>query len=122
MSGWRLRTLARFAADAITAFGTMPLKIWSYIGLMLAIPSIAFGLYIALRTLVFGNDVPGYPSLIVAICFFSGVQLIGMGIMGEYISRIMSEVKQRPIYLVQERIGFDDVKDLDTGHQHKIAS
>lgn len=107
VSGWSIWRLMSFAVDAITAFGSVPLKVWSYVGLFLAIPSLAYGLFILLRTLVLGVDLPGYASLMVALCFFSGVQLFGLGIIGEYLSRVLIEVKQRPLYLVQERIGFD---------------
>lgn len=125
VSGWKLRTLFSFAMDAITAFGSFPLKVWSYVGLLMAIPSLGYGSYMFLRTLLFGNDVPGYPSLIVAICFFSGVQLIGLGVIGEYLSRVLAEVKLRPLYLVQERIGFEDEQNEDgnlSDNVRKLAS
>ncbi|MBW4975599.1 glycosyltransferase family 2 protein [Roseovarius mucosus] len=106
-SGWPLLKLARFAMDAMTAFGSLPLKVWTYIGLLLAFASTLYGAVIFVQKLAFGIDVPGYASLMVAVCFLSGVQLLGLGIMGEYVSRIFAEVKQRPMFLVQERIGFD---------------
>ena len=107
VSGWSPRLLRRFAIDAITAFGSVPLKVWSYIGLLLAIPSFAYGGFLTMRTMIYGVDTPGYASLMVAICFFSGVQLLGLGIIGEYLSRVLIEVKQRPLYLITERVGFD---------------
>ncbi len=113
ISGWSPRMLRRFALDAITAFGSVPLRIWSYIGLSLAIPSFAYGAFLTLRTMVYGIDTPGYASLMVAICFFSGVQLLGLGIIGEYLSRVLIEVKQRPLYLVAETVGFDELKDAE---------
>lgn len=106
-SGWSLIKLIRFAMDAMTAFGSLPLKVWTYIGLLLAFASTLYGAMIFVQTLAYGIDVPGYASLMVAVCFLSGVQLLGLGIMGEYLSRIFEEVKQRPMFLVQERIGFD---------------
>jgi len=112
VSGWSPRHLRRFALDAITAFGAVPLKIWSYIGLSIAIPAFAYGAFLTVRTLLYGIDTPGYASLMVALCLFSGVQLLGLGIIGEYLSRVLIEVKQRPLYLVTEKIGFQtDVDD-----------
>ena len=113
VSGWSPRLLRRFAIDAITAFGSVPLKIWSYVGLLLAIPSFAYGGFLTVRTMICGIDTPGYASLMVAICFFSGVQLLGLGIIGEYLSRVLIEVKQRPLYLITERVGFDKEKDQE---------
>lgn len=107
-SGFNYRRLFHFAMDAITAFGSMPLKIWSVIGFMMAASAMTFGAFIVLQKLIFGIDVPGYPSLMAALCFFAGVQLIGLGIVGEYLSRVLMEVKQRPLYLVQERVGFEE--------------
>ena len=111
VSGWSPRLLRRFAIDAITAFGSVPLKVWSYVGLLLAIPSFAYGGFLTVRTMIYGIDTPGYASLMVAICFFSGVQLLGLGIIGEYLSRVLIEVKQRPLYLITQRVGFDKKAD-----------
>ncbi|MGF1501843.1 MAG: glycosyltransferase family 2 protein [Paracoccaceae bacterium] len=106
-SRFRLGRLMRFGMDAVTAFGSFPLRVWTYVGLTLAVLSMSYGVYIAVRTLVFGIDVPGYASLMVAICFLSGVQLLGLGVIGEYLGRVLVEVKQRPLYLVRETVGFD---------------
>lgn len=114
VSGWSPRLLRRFAIDAITAFGSVPLRVWSYVGLLLAIPSFAYGGFLTVRTMIYGIDTPGYASLMVAICFFSGVQLLGLGIIGEYLSRVLIEVKQRPLYLITERVGFDNEADQKT--------
>ena len=120
VSGWSPRRLRRFALDAITAFGSVPLKIWSYVGLLLAIPAFAYGAFLLSKTMIYGIDIPGYASLMVALCFFSGIQLLGLGIIGEYLSRVLIEVKQRPLYLVSERLGFDD--ELDEASQaHKAV-
>ncbi len=100
--------LFSFAMDAIISFGTLPLKVWTYIGLLLAIPSLAYGIFTIVKTAVYGVDVPGYASLMVAVCFFSGVQLCGLGILGEYLGRISTEVKQRPMFLVSDELGFDE--------------
>jgi glycosyltransferase involved in cell wall biosynthesis len=98
-SGWRLWNLA---LEGLSSFSTAPLKIWSYIGLVGAVSSAAFGLFIIIRTLVWGADLPGYASLLVAVLFFGSLQLIGIGVLGEYIARIYMETKQRPSYLVRE--------------------
>ena len=102
---WSFRKLFRFAFDGITAFSTVPLRVWTYLGGIVSAFSIAAALYFALRTLLFGADVPGYPSLIVSVMFFSGVQLMSLGIIGEYIGRIFAEVKRRPLYVVADRVG-----------------
>lgn len=105
-SGWSLFTLWRFAIDAITAFSMMPLRVWSYLGVAVSLFAMSYGGFIVLRTILFGRDVPGYASLITAITFFSGVQLIGLGVIGEYLGRVFTEVKRRPLFLVAETTGF----------------
>ena len=107
-SGWSIFKLFRFAMNAITSFGSIPLKVWSYLGLVLALSSLGYAGVILFDKFFYGSDVRGYPALMAAICFFSGVQLLGLGIFGEYLSRVMAEVKQRPLYLVQEKVGFED--------------
>ncbi|MBA4782639.1 MAG: glycosyltransferase family 2 protein [Rhizobiales bacterium] len=114
-SAWSLFRLFHFAIDAITSFGTLPLKVWTYIGLLLSVASLSYALFIVLERLLFGTDVPGYPSLMAGICFFAGVQLLGLGIVGEYLSRVLAEVKQRPLYLVQQRFGFDETQGAESG-------
>jgi glycosyltransferase involved in cell wall biosynthesis len=107
-SQWGFLKLARLAMNAITSFGTLPLRIWTYIGGFMSLLALAIGAYVFVRTLIFGADVPGYPSIIVAIMLLAGIQLIGLGIIGEYIGHVFSEVKRRPLYLIQETAGFDD--------------
>ncbi len=102
---WSFRKLFRFAFDGITAFSTVPLRVWTYLGGFISAVAILTALYFAVRTILFGSDVPGFPSLIVSIMFFAGVQLMSLGIIGEYIGRIFAEVKRRPLYVVAERIG-----------------
>ena len=106
-SQWGFIKLLRLAVAAITSFGTLPLKIWAVIGSFVSLSALLYGLYVVMKTLLFGADVPGFPSLMVAILFFSGVQLIGLGIIGEYLGHVFSEVKRRPLYFVREAIGFD---------------
>ncbi len=107
---WRLWTLA---IDGITSGSTVPLRIWSYLGAIVALFAIFYAVYVTIRTLMFGVDVPGYPSLMVAILFLGGVQLISLGVLGEYVGRLLVEAKGRPIYIVREEIGID--AEGDTG-------
>lgn len=105
-SKFRFRKLFSFAFDGLSSFSTVPLKIATWLGVLIAIIATLTGLYFMIRTLLFGTDLPGFPSLIVSIMFFSGIQLISLGLIGEYVGRIFAEVKRRPLYLVGERVGF----------------
>lgn len=96
---WRLWNLA---LDGITSFTIAPLKISTYIGLLTAISAFAYGIYMVIDTLLHGNPVPGYPSLIVIILMLGGVQLVAIGILGEYLGRIFNETKRRPLYFINE--------------------
>ncbi len=103
---WNYWRLWNFAVDGITSFSFLPLKVWSYLGLSLSIPSFCYALFLIVRTLIFGIDVPGYASLMVVVLFLGGIQLITLGIIGEYLGRVYEEVKRRPLYLVREAYGF----------------
>jgi polyisoprenyl-phosphate glycosyltransferase len=98
-SGWKLWN---FALEGITSFSTAPLKVWTYIGGIGAFLTFAYAAFVVIRTLVHGVDLPGYASLLVAILFFGSLQLVGIGVLGEYIGRIYMETKQRPAYLVRK--------------------
>lgn len=100
-STFNLWKLINFAIDGITSFTTVPLRLWFYIGTVLSLLSVLYGLVIVIATLAFGTDVPGYPSLAAMIAFLGGIQLIGIGVLGEYIGRTYREVKFRPIYVVR---------------------
>ena len=98
------RKLTRFALDGIMSFSTMPLRVWSYIGTLVSVFALVLAVDIVIRTVTLGVDVPGYASLIVSVIFFGGVQLLSLGIIGEYVGRIFAEVKRRPLYIVAERV------------------
>lgn len=102
---WRLWTLA---LDGITSTSTLPLRVWSYIGMVVALLSFTYAMFLIVRTAFFGIDMPGYASLMVATLFFGGLQLISLGVLGEYVGRILIEAKQRPIYVIRDRIGLPD--------------
>ncbi len=106
-SKFKYRKLFSFAFDGLSSFSTVPLKIATWSGAVIAVIATFSALYFMLRTLLFGTDLPGFPSLIVSIMFFSGIQLVSLGMIGEYVGRIFAEVKRRPLYLIGERVGFD---------------
>lgn len=97
-NGWKLWNLA---LEGITSFSTFPLRIWTYIGLAVAGLAFIYGAWMIFDTIAFGNPVRGYPSLLVSILFLGGVQLIGIGVLGEYIGRIYIETKKRPKYVIK---------------------
>ena len=107
-SKWNYWKLWNFALDGITASTTLPLRIWSYLGTLLAMSGMAYALYIIIRTIIKGIDVPGYASLLVFILVLGGIQMIILGIIGEYIGRIFMEVKNRPLYIVEEKVNIDN--------------
>jgi len=99
---WKLWTLA---IDGITSASTAPLRIWSYLGGIVALGALGYALFIIIRTLTTGIVVPGYASLMVAILFLGGLQLLSLGILGEYVGRILTETKARPLYVIRETVG-----------------
>jgi len=107
-SKWNYWKLWNFALDGITASTTFPLRVWTYFGSLLSFTGMLYALYIIIRTIVRGTDVPGYASLLVFILLLGGIQMIILGIIGEYIGRIFIEVKGRPLYIVEKQVNFDD--------------
>lgn len=107
-TSWGFSRLTELAITGITSFSDVPLRVWGLIGFIISTLSIIYALYIVGATLLFGADLPGFPTLAAAIMFFGGVQLLSIGILGEYIGRIFTEVKQRPKYLLQLKEGFDE--------------
>jgi glycosyltransferase involved in cell wall biosynthesis len=106
-SKWSYWRLWNFALDGITASTTAPLRVWTYCGILIGAAAFLYGFFIIGRTLVLGRDMPGYASLITAILFFGGLNLVALGILGEYIGRIFNEVKARPLYIVRTTIGLE---------------
>ncbi|WP_287959717.1 glycosyltransferase family 2 protein [Filomicrobium sp.] len=117
-SRWSTRRLLRFAIDGIASFTTIPLRIWSYIGLLVSAFAFIYAAIFLLKTLIFGTDVAGFPTLIISILLLAGVQLISLGIIGEYLGRIYDEVKARPLFLVAEEIGFTPNQPAKPGEPH----
>ncbi len=107
-SKFSLRRLGELALTGITSFSEWPLRIWSMIGAGISLLALLYASWIVIETLAFGVDVPGWATLSVAVMFFGGVQLLSIGILGEYIGRIFNEVKQRPPYLIARRYGFSE--------------
>jgi glycosyltransferase involved in cell wall biosynthesis len=99
-SSFKLTSLIKLALSGITAFSTLPLRLWTFIGGFISLVAISYGIYVVFETLIYGNPVGGWPTITVALMLFSGVQLLSIGILGEYIGRIFDEVKQRPLYLI----------------------
>ena len=100
-SSWSYWRLWNFALEGITGFTVMPLKVATYLGLSVALFAAVFGGQLVLRTLLFGNPVAGYPSLMAVVLFLGGAQLVTLGVIGEYLGRVFNETKHRPLYLVQ---------------------
>ena len=110
-SRWRWRQLMRFAIDGVVSFTTIPLRVWSYLGLLVSACAFLFALYILVEALVFGISAPGFPTLIISVMFFAGVQLISLGVIGEYLGRVYEEVKGRPLFVVAREIGLGSDPD-----------
>jgi polyisoprenyl-phosphate glycosyltransferase len=101
-SSWNLWTLIGLSIEGLTSFSVAPLRVASLLGVLLALTALFFGSWIVLETLLYGKDVPGYPSLVVSVMVIGGVQLILIGVLGEYIGKLLSEIKGRPVYFVAE--------------------
>jgi glycosyltransferase involved in cell wall biosynthesis len=121
-SGWRLWN---FAIEGITSFSNVPLEIWTYLGASISVMSFGYGLITIFKTMYFGIDVPGYASLLVSMLFLGGIQLIGIGILGQYLGRVYDEIKRRPIYIVRRDITAevpqDNLVSIGPGKRHRRA-
>ncbi len=105
VSRWRPGRLVGFALDGLASFTTLPLRVWSYVGLTVSAVAFLYALVFLIKTIIFGIDLPGFPTLIISVLMLSGVQLISLGVIGEYLGRVYEEVKGRPLYIIGERIG-----------------
>jgi glycosyltransferase involved in cell wall biosynthesis len=99
---WSYWKLWNFALEGITSFTVMPLKVATYIGVFVALLAVIYAAEVVVKKLLFGNAVPGYPSLMTVVLFLGGVQLVTLGVIGEYLGRVFNETKQRPLYLVEQ--------------------
>lgn len=107
-SSWNFFRLVRFAFDGLSGFSTLPLRIWTWSGGIVSLIAIGYGIYLVADTLISGIRVPGYASMMVGILFLGGLQLLSLGMIGEYLARVFTEVKARPIYFIADRIGFTE--------------
>jgi polyisoprenyl-phosphate glycosyltransferase len=99
---WNAWTLIGLSIEGLTSFTVAPLRVASMLGLLLAVTALFFGAWILIQTIIFGQDVPGYPSVVIGLMVLGGVQLIMIGVLGEYIGKLLSESKARPVYFVAE--------------------
>lgn len=115
-SKWAFFKLLRFAFDGLTAFSNFPLKVWGVIGACISLVAFVYIVFRLLRTAIYGIDVPGYESIIVTILFLGGMQLLTLGIFGDYLGRVFNEVKGRPLYIVRASYGLeqDTTAELET--------
>jgi glycosyltransferase involved in cell wall biosynthesis len=107
-TSWRYWRLWNFALDGLTAFTTVPLRLWTYVGGATALGAFVYAAYLVVRTLMGGRDVPGYASLMVAVLLSFGLQMLALGIVGEYLGRIFQEVKGRPLYIARRTYGLGE--------------
>lgn len=112
-SGWGFAKLTNLALSGITAFTTLPLRIVGGLGLLISIVSVFYAFFIIFKTMILGTPLPGWPTVIVAITFIGGIQLLSLWVLGEYVAGIFNEVKQRPRYLVQRQVGFNNKNNDD---------
>jgi glycosyltransferase involved in cell wall biosynthesis len=110
-SSFSFGRLFTLAMTGVTSFSNLPLRVWSGLGAVVAIGALAYGTWVVVDHFVEGHDVPGWATLVAGMMFFSGVQLLSIGILGEYVGRIFDEVKRRPVYLIGEEAGRGRIDD-----------
>jgi polyisoprenyl-phosphate glycosyltransferase len=108
---WRFWKLWNFALDGIAASSTVPLRIWTYFGVAIAVLSTIYAISLTIHTILYGTDVPGYASMMVSMLLLSSMNIIATGVLGEYVGRIYNEVRNRPLYLVRETRGLEPQQD-----------
>ncbi|MDI9336232.1 MAG: glycosyltransferase family 2 protein [Gammaproteobacteria bacterium] len=111
-SSYSLYRLFILALDGITSFSSIPLRVWTWFGSFLALTSIIYGLYIIVVTWIAGNGLPGWPTLAAGMMLLAGVQLISIGVLGEYLGRIYDEVKRRPLYIIADELDYSDENEV----------
>ena len=104
---WKYWNLWNFALDGITNSSTLPLRIWTYLGIIISLLAFTYAAYLIVSTLVYGVDLPGYASIMVSVLFLGGINIFATGVLGEYLGRVYTEVKNRPLYVVRETHGLD---------------
>lgn len=109
-SKWSLRRLVSYAVDGMTSFSTLPLRLSSLLGMLISVMAIAYSAVFLFSTVIYGRGQPGFPTLIISVMFFSGAQLISLGIIGEYLGRVYDEVKARPLYIIADQVGLDSIE------------
>ena len=109
---WKISDLFQLAIDGITSYSTVPLKIWSYIGVFISLISFIFLLFEIVKTIIYGSSPSGYPTILAAVIFLGGIQLISLGVIGEYLGRVFTETKGRPPYFIREK-NIQEKKDSD---------
>jgi glycosyltransferase involved in cell wall biosynthesis len=117
-SRWKAGKLMRYAFDGLFSFSTVPIQVWSLIGAFIAALALGFGIFLLTRTIIFGADVPGYASLMVTMLFLGGIHLFTLGLLGEYVGRILMETKRRPLYIVRSQ--FEAVPNRNTTGDNAI--
>ncbi len=118
-SKWSYLALWNLALEGITSFSTLPLKVATYLGMITALGAFLYGLFIILDTLFFGNPVAGYPSLLVVILFLGGIQLMALGVIGEYLGRMFDETKGRPLYLIRDYLPAGGEGEKGAANEHQ---
>lgn len=113
-TSWSYWKLWNFALDGLTSFSTVPLRVWTYVGMAVSLLSFLYAGFLIFRTLFLGVDTPGYASMMVVVLFLGGIQLISLGVIGEYLGRVFVEVKQRPVYLVDRVHHFQQVDNSES--------
>ncbi|MBP3739378.1 MAG: glycosyltransferase family 2 protein [Muribaculaceae bacterium] len=118
-SSWRMGSLFKLALDGITSFTTAPLRISTIMGLVVSLVAFCYMVFVLFKTLIVGEPVQGYPTLILVILFLGGIQLLSLGVIGEYLGRIFNETKHRPIYLVAEKSTRETHTDINSNSKHE---
>ena len=103
-TSWNYFNLLNFAISGICSFSTIPLRFWSYLGVFMSFAALLYAVFVAFKKIFYGDPVPGYPSMMVTILFMGGIQLLSLGIIGEYLGRLSKEIKQRPLFIVSELV------------------